>query len=34
MSQVLFANLIPEVLEIVQSRRGYKSCYEVVSGKK
>ncbi|XP_040545254.1 potassium channel subfamily U member 1 isoform X1 [Gallus gallus] len=30
---VLFANLIPEVLEIVQSRRGYKSCYEVVSGK-
>ncbi|OXB62752.1 hypothetical protein ASZ78_010819 [Callipepla squamata] len=31
---VLFANLIPEVLEIVQSRRSYKSSYEVVSGKK
>ncbi|XP_065603225.1 potassium channel subfamily U member 1 [Cyrtonyx montezumae] len=30
---VLFANLIPEVLEIVQSRRSYKSSYEVVSGK-
>uniref|UniRef100_A0A8C9EK08 Potassium calcium-activated channel subfamily U member 1 n=1 Tax=Pavo cristatus TaxID=9049 RepID=A0A8C9EK08_PAVCR len=30
---VLFANLIPEVLEIVQSRKSYKSSYEVVSGK-
>ncbi|XP_072213199.1 potassium channel subfamily U member 1 [Excalfactoria chinensis] len=30
---VLFANLIPEVLEVVQSRKSYKSSYEVVSGK-
>ncbi|XP_021230461.1 potassium channel subfamily U member 1 isoform X2 [Numida meleagris] len=30
---VLFANLIPEVLEIVQSRKSYKSSYEVMSGK-
>uniref|UniRef100_A0A803XXB2 Potassium calcium-activated channel subfamily U member 1 n=1 Tax=Meleagris gallopavo TaxID=9103 RepID=A0A803XXB2_MELGA len=30
---VLFANFIPEVLEIVQSRKSYKSSYEVMSGK-
>ncbi|NXK06038.1 KCMA1 protein, partial [Herpetotheres cachinnans] len=31
---VLFANFIPEVVEIVESHKNYKSCYEVVSGKK
>ncbi|NXL32673.1 KCNU1 protein, partial [Glaucidium brasilianum] len=30
---VLFANFIPEVVEIVQSSKNYKSSYEVVSGK-
>ncbi|XP_074708134.1 potassium channel subfamily U member 1 [Strix uralensis] len=30
---VLFANFIPEVVEIVESRKNYKSSYEVVSGK-
>nr|XP_009675994.1 PREDICTED: potassium channel subfamily U member 1 [Struthio camelus australis] len=30
---VLFANLIPEVVEIVESHKSYKSSYEVVSGK-
>ncbi|KAK4808148.1 hypothetical protein QYF61_000128 [Mycteria americana] len=31
---VLFANFIPEVVEIVESHKNYKSSYEVVSGKK
>ncbi|XP_067168375.1 potassium channel subfamily U member 1 [Apteryx mantelli] len=31
---VLFANFIPEVVEIIESHRSYKSSYEVVSGKK
>nr|XP_013049887.2 potassium channel subfamily U member 1 isoform X3 [Anser cygnoides] len=30
---VLFANIIPEVVEIVESHKSYKSSYEVVSGK-
>ncbi|XP_074898290.1 potassium channel subfamily U member 1 [Buteo buteo] len=30
---VLFANFIPEVVEIVESHKNYKSSYEVVSGK-
>ncbi|KFR13102.1 Calcium-activated potassium channel subunit alpha-1, partial [Opisthocomus hoazin] len=30
---VLFANFIPEVVEIVESHKSYKSSYEVVSGK-
>ncbi|NXE76604.1 KCNU1 protein, partial [Cochlearius cochlearius] len=30
---VLFANFIPEIVEIVESHKNYKSSYEVVSGK-